>query len=45
MTGIDAEGFDLVAGERYVRIFFDKPLQEAAGLRRALVEMAAAARA
>lgn len=45
MTGIDAEGFDLVAGERCVRIFFDKPLQEAAQVRLALVEMAAAARA
>lgn len=45
MTGIDAEGFDLMAGEKSLRIFFREPLQEAAEVRRLLVEMAAAARA
>lgn len=40
MTGIDAEGVDIVCGEDARRIFFDQPLQSAADMRAALVRMA-----
>ena len=40
MTGIDAEGFDLVRGEDAQRVFFDAPLAGAAALRQTLVGMA-----
>jgi heme iron utilization protein len=40
MTGIDAEGFDLVHGEDARRVFFDPPLAGAATLRETLVAMA-----
>lgn len=44
MTGIDADGFDLVCGDHALRIFFDRPLEEPADMHRVLVEMAIAAR-
>lgn len=44
LTGIDADGIDLVAGDRALRIFFDEPLQGAPDIHRKLVEMARAAR-
>jgi putative heme iron utilization protein len=40
MTGIDAEGFDLVRGDDAQRVFFDAPLAGAAALRQTLVKMA-----
>lgn len=44
MTGIDADGFDLVSGDRALRIFFETPLGEPADMHRTLVAMAVAAR-
>ncbi len=44
MTGIDADGFDLVAGDQVLRIFFDQPLTTDADIHRELVAMAVKAR-
>ena len=44
MTGIDADGFDLSAGDRTLRIFFDRPLASAEDMHRTLVAMAIEAR-
>lgn len=45
LTGCDADGIDLAAGDDVLRIFFPSPLQAAPELRMALVEMAKTARA
>lgn len=44
MTGIDADGFDLAAGDRVMRIFFDLPLENAQDMHKRLVAMAIEAR-
>jgi putative heme iron utilization protein len=44
ITGIDADGIDLAAGDDSRRVFFPEPLQSASDLRKTLVEMARAAR-
>ncbi len=44
MTGIDADGFDLVAGDRTLRIFFHAPLEAPADMHKTLIAMAVAAR-
>lgn len=44
MTGIDADGFDLAAGNRILRIFFPTPLADAADMHKTLVAMAIEAR-
>lgn len=44
MTGIDADGFDLAAGDRVLRIFFDTPLADAPDMHKTLVAMAIEAR-
>ena len=44
MTGLDAEGFDLAAGDRALRIFFATPLAGPRDMRDTLVSMAAEAR-
>lgn len=44
MTGIDAEGFDLIAGDRALRIFFETPLASPQDMHRTLVAMAIEAR-
>lgn len=45
MSGIDAEGFDLMAdNDKARRVFFDRPLENAEDIRRVLVEMAKQAR-
>ena len=44
LTGIDADGFDLVSGERSLRIFFEAPLTEPEHVHKMLVEMAKTAR-
>lgn len=44
ISGLDAEGIDLVAGERTARIFFDEPVTSASQWHRVLVDMALAAR-
>lgn len=44
MTGLDPDGFDLMAGDRILRIDFDPPLSSAAEVRPRLVEMARNAR-
>lgn len=44
MTGIDADGFDLAAGDRTMRIFFDTPLVDAQDMHKRLVGMAIEAR-
>lgn len=44
MTGLDPEGFDLMAGDRAARVWFDTPLSGAADLRAALAALAARAR-
>ena len=44
ISGIDAEGLDLVNGDRARRIFFPAPLEAASGLRSVLVDMARQAR-
>lgn len=45
MTGIDPDGFDLMAGDRAARVFFSEPLASAGQMRARLVEMAIKARA
>jgi len=45
MTGIDPDGFDLMAGDRVARTFFADPLASSDAMRGALVEMAKDARA
>lgn len=44
MTGIDADGFDLAAGDRVMRIFFTQPLSDATDMHKRLVSMAIEAR-
>jgi putative heme iron utilization protein len=44
MTGIDPDGFDLMAGDRAARLFFAEPLASGADMRAALVQMAREAR-
>ena len=44
LTGIDAEGLDLAAGDDLARVWFPEPLDGAAALRRTLVELAAEGR-
>lgn len=44
MTGIDADGFDLAAGDRIMRIFFTHPLADAPDMHKRLVAMAIEAR-
>lgn len=44
MTGIDADGFDLIAGDRTLRIFFETPLASPQDMHRTLVTMAIEAR-
>ncbi len=44
ITGIDAEGIDIVCGEDSRRIFFPQPLQSPSDMRAALVRMAAEGR-
>lgn len=44
MTGIDADGFDLAAGDRTMRIFFTRPLSDAQDVHKTLVAMAIEAR-
>lgn len=45
MTGIDPDGFDLMAGDRAARLFFPEPLASASDMRARFVEMASQARA
>ncbi|MXN63490.1 DUF2470 domain-containing protein [Stappia sp. GBMRC 2046] len=45
MTGLDPDGFDLMAGDRVLRIDFDPPLSSVDDVRPRLVEMAKQARA
>lgn len=44
MTGIDADGFDLAAGDRVLRILFSTPLTDAPDMHKTLVAMAVDAR-
>lgn len=44
ITGIDAEGLDLAAGDEARRLFFAEPLADARDLRKVLVELAAEGR-
>lgn len=44
MTGVDAEGFDLTAGDRTLRIFFATPLESPQDVHKTLVAMAIEAR-
>lgn len=44
MTGIDADGFDIAAGDRIMRIFFETPLADAQDMHKTLVAMAIEAR-
>lgn len=44
MTGIDADGFDLTAGDRVLRIPFSQPLGDAPDMHKTLVAMATEAR-
>ena len=44
LTGIDADGFDLAAGDRVMRIFFRQPLADAPDMHKTLVAMAIEAR-
>lgn len=44
MTGIDADGFDLAAGDRVLRISFRQPLADAPDMHKTLVAMAIEAR-
>lgn len=44
VTGFDAEGMDIAAGDRIRRIFFPRKLTEAGELRKMLVEMARSGR-
>ncbi|WP_378949265.1 HugZ family protein [Mesorhizobium sp. ANAO-SY3R2] len=45
LSGFDPEGMDLALGDETGRVLFSKPLQEAADLRRTLVDMAKTGRA
>ncbi len=45
LTGFDADGMDLVAGDEVCRVFFAEPLKSARELRPILVDMAKAGRA
>lgn len=45
LTGFDADGMDLVCGDRAERVFFPKPLETQQDLRKTLVEMAKVGRA
>lgn len=45
LTGLDAEGMDLAAGDDQRRVFFPAPIADAVELRTMLVEMAKAGRA
>ena len=45
LTGLDPEGMDLVAGERAVRVAYPERVSDMGALRKALVAMAAQARA
>jgi putative heme iron utilization protein len=45
LVGIDADGVDVLLGDDLRRVFFPAPIGTAAEMRRALVELAAAARA
>jgi putative heme iron utilization protein len=45
MTGIDADGFDLMAGDESRRVFFPSPLIDAREMRMVLIDMAKEARA
>ena len=45
LAGFDADGMDLVNGDRVERVFFPKPLETQQDLRKTLVEMAKAGRA
>lgn len=45
LSGFDADGMDLVSGDRSERVFFPKPLEIQQDLRKTLVEMAKAGRA
>lgn len=45
LTGFDADGMDLVAGDEVCRVFFAEPLKSARELRPVLVDMAKAGRA
>ncbi|MGU3576037.1 HugZ family protein [Brucellaceae bacterium C25G] len=44
MTGIDADGFDLAAGDHTLRIFFEEPLNTGSDIHTRLVMMAVTAR-
>ncbi len=44
ITGLDAEGIDLVCGDDVRRVFFPKPLASASDIRTVLIEMAARGR-
>ena len=44
MTGIDADGFDLAAGDRVLRIPFARPLADASDMHKTLIAMAVEAR-
>jgi heme iron utilization protein len=44
ITGIDADGLDLAAGDETRRLFFPEPLADARDLRKVLVELAAEGR-
>lgn len=44
MTGIDADGFDIMAGDETRRVFFPSPLKDVAEMRQILVAMAKQAR-
>lgn len=45
LTGFDADGMDLVSGDRAERVFFPKPLETQQDLRKTLVEMVKTGRA
>jgi putative heme iron utilization protein len=45
LSGLDADGMDIVSGDETRRIFFPEPLSDAAELRKTLVDMAKAGRA
>jgi putative heme iron utilization protein len=44
MLGVDADGFDLIQDETLLRVAFDMPVQDVAGVRAALVRMLALTR-
>ncbi|KQP88346.1 DUF2470 domain-containing protein [Methylobacterium sp. Leaf117] len=45
LTGLDPEGLDLLTGDRTARVLYPEPVREMGALRKALVAMAARARA